>query len=326
MGTNKKQTKVEKQNSNGLDQFFTKPKEAKRLYEIVEKQCDLSLYDLFLEPSAGANSFGCLFPEKKSLLLDIDPQEAVFVYNEGSASFDRKPIQETKATIIQADFLAFGETIERLGLKGGRKIIAIGNPPFGKNCSIAVKFFNVCANFCDTICFIIPRTFKRVSIQNQLNLYFHLDFSEDLPFSNSDCVFEPAMNAKCCFQIWKRRDIKRSKIRQSKTHPDWEFLAMGPLEERVGCKNKQPTPPKNANFAMKAYGSNCGEVVTDNLGDLRPKSWHWIKCDNPEDLISRFEQLDYSISEDTVRQNSLGRADLVEIYTKKFGDGLDKEV
>jgi len=75
---------------------------------------------------------------------------------------------------------------------------------------------------------------------------------------------------------------------------------------------------------MKAYGSNCGEIVTTKLENLRPKSWHWFKCDNPSELISKLKQLDYSISKDSVRQSSLGKSDLVEIYTKKFGKGVDK--
>ena len=48
----------------------------------------------------------------------------------------------------------------------------LGNPPFGKNCSLAIKFFNKAAEFADLIAFIIPRTFKRISIQNKLNLNF----------------------------------------------------------------------------------------------------------------------------------------------------------
>ena len=147
---------------------------------------------------------------------------------------------------------------------------------------------------------------------------FHLVYEEDLPYSNDECVFEPVMNAKCCFQIWEKREESRQKIVLPKEHEDWEFVKLGSLEERKGCKEKQPTVPKDANFAMKAYGSNCGEIVTTNLHKLRPKSWHWIKCDDPEWLIERFNQLDYSISEDTVRQNSIGRAELVKLYSDFF--------
>ena len=67
---------------------------------------------------------------------------------------------------------------------------------------------------------------------------------------------------------------------------------MGPKD-----KNNQPTPPKNADFAMKAYGSNCGEIKETNMYNLRPKSWHWIKSNiNKQLLIERFKSIDYSIS------------------------------
>lgn len=324
MGKSKKKPDLNKQNENGLDQFYTKPREAKRLFDLIGNHVNLDNYDLFVEPSSGGNSFGCLFPKGKSILMDIDPPEEIFLYNKDSDTFEKENRKDSSANMVKIDFLSFGKCYESLGLKSDKKIISIGNPPFGKVSSLAVKFFNICAEFSDCICFIIPRTFKRVSIQNRLNLNFHLVYNEDLPFSNSECVFEPAMNAKCCFQIWERKETKRQQIELSKSHPDWEFLPLGPLEERAGCQNKQPTVPKGADFAMKAYGSNCGEIVTTKLENLRPKSWHWFKCDNPSELISKLKQLDYSISKDSVRQSSLGKSDLVEIYTKKFGKGVDK--
>ena len=82
----------------------------------------------------------------------------------------------------------------------------------------------------------------------------------------------------------------------------------------------QPTPPEGADFVMKAYGSNCGEIITDGLEDLRPKSWHWIKANiNIDKLIENFNKLDYSISKDTVRQDSIGKQEVVQLYKEKYG-------
>ena len=81
-----------------------------------------------------------------------------------------------------------------------------------------------------------------------------------------------------------------------KTHKDFEFLKLGPKDE-----NNQPTPPTNADFALKAYGSNCGEIVENDLSNLRPKSWHWIKSNiDIETLKNRFRSLNYDMSKDTV--------------------------
>jgi hypothetical protein len=75
-----------------------------------------------------------------------------------------------------------------------------------------------------------------------------------------------------------------------------------------------------ADFVMKTYGSNCGQIVTDRLSELRPKSWHWIKSlIDVDQLITKFKQLDYSISKDTVRQDSLGQQELIYIYQTTHG-------
>jgi hypothetical protein len=117
------------------------------------------------------------------------------------------------------------------------------------------------------------------------------------------------MMVKCCFQIWEKKDYKRTYIDLPKTHTDWDFLSFGPIDERG-----QPTPPNGADFAIRAYGGKIGEIRQTNLHELRPKSWHWIKSNITENLIERFNQLDYSNSLNTARQNSMGRSELVKLY------------
>jgi hypothetical protein len=121
------------------------------------------------------------------------------------------------------------------------------------------------------------------------------------------------MNAKCCFQIWVRREAPRVLVTLSTTHVDWNFLPFGPLDS-----HGQPTVPLGADFALRAYGGKCGEIVTDTAA-LRPKSWHWIKSNiSVSILIERFASIDYSLSKDTARQNSIGRGELVKLYSEKY--------
>lgn len=269
---------------NSLDQFYTNEHISKRCIKILQKYIDFNDFDYILEPSAGNGSFYKLLPKDKSIGLDLEPK------------FDG---------IIKMDYFDY------IPLPN-KKYIVVGNPPFGKISSLAVKFFNKSAEFADAIAFIIPRTFKRVSIQNKLNLDFKLIYNEDLPLK--PCCFTPIMNAKCCFQIWKKCKIPRQIIKYDKTHPDFNFLKLGPKD----IKN-QPTPPLEADFAMKAYGSNCGEIKEDNLNNLRPKSWHWIKSNiDLEELKKRFNSLDYSISKDTVRQDSIGQQEVIYLYKMKY--------
>ena len=186
-----------------------------------------------------------------------------------------------------------------------KKYIVIGNPPFGRVSSLAIKFFNRCAEHSDLIGFIIPRTFKRISVQNKLSLNMELAFSKDLEVG----CFEPNMAAKCCFQIWKRGS--REKILLKTTHEDFTFLNYTKLEKKL-------IYPKEADFAIKNYGSNCGKVKKE-MDSLSPKSWHWIKSNIEVDtLIERLESLDYSISKDTVRQDSIGKGELVKLYSEHF--------
>lgn len=266
--------------TNNLDQFYTKEEIAKKCYNKLKNICNIENFDFLLEPSAGKGSFFKLLDENKRIGIDLEPKY------EG---------------IKKQDYLDFIP-------EKNKKYLVIGNPPFGKICSLAIKFFNKSSQFSDIIAFIIPRTFKRVSVQNKLSLNFELIYNEDLPLN--PCCFEPEMGAKCCFQIWKRTDSPRKIIKYDKTHIDFDFLKLGPKD-----KNNQPTPPIGADFALKAYGSNCGEIVTKDLNNLRPKSWHWIKSKIDKDkLIKKFNNLDYSMSRDTVRQDSIGQMELVYLY------------
>ena len=264
----------------GLDKFYTKP-------EIVE-MCisrikDWDTWDLVVEPSAGSGNFFEQIPSVRKYGMDIKPE---------------------CGTIDTLDFFEYTPSISG-------KILVIGNPPFGKNSSLAVKFFNHAAQWAERIAFVIPRTFRRTSIQNQLNMSFHVIHDEDIPIR--PCSFEPVMSVKCCFQIWEKRDTVRKFVKLPTTHEDWDFLPFGPKDDR-----NQPTPPEGADFALLAYGGDCGRIQTYNLENLRPKGWHWIKSNiNVDILKKRFESLDYSISKDTARQNSIGKSDLVYLYSNK---------
>jgi hypothetical protein len=266
-----------------LDQFYTKEHIAARCITVLKKTIDFDMFDKYLEPSAGKGAFFKMLPIEKRIGIDLEPK------------YDG---------IIKQDFMDYK-------FEDNIKYLVLGNPPFGKGCSKAVEFFNKSALFATTIAFIIPRTFKRISVQNQLSLNFELVYSEDL--ETKPCCFEPLMNAKCCFQIWKKSNIPRTKTTLKDSHAAFQFVPLGPKDEK-----NQPTPPSGADFTLRAYGSNCGEIKTENVSKLRPKSWHWIKANTEmisvKDSIERFQKLDYSISKDTVRQDSIGQKELILLY------------
>jgi len=269
----------------GLDKFYTIPKISKKCIESVGLIYDWSKWELVIEPSAGNGSFLNVIPIDKKIGIDISPENK---------------------DIIKQDFFTYKPE------KGIKDILVIGNPPFGKVSSLAIKFFNYASNWANVIAFIIPRTFRRISVHNRLNMNFHLVFDEDIP--TNPCSFTPRMMVKCCFQIWEKREEKREFHDLPTLHDDWDFLDFGPKDS-----NGQPTPPDGADFAIRAYGGKCGEIVKNNLQTLRPKSWHWIKSKiDTNVLINRFKNLDYSLSFNTARQNSIGKGELVRLYSETY--------
>ena len=279
----------------GLDKFYTVDGVVQTCINLVGSKWPWTTWGLVVEPSAGNGSFLFKLPTTKRIGIDIAPEHA---------------------DILAHDFLTWQPSPE-----AGEKVLVIGNPPFGRVCSLAIKFFNHAATFASVIAFIIPRTFRRVSVQNKLCLDFHLVSDIDIPMS--PCAFEPPMAAKCCFQIWAKREgiaVSRAVVTLATVHKDWDFLGFGPND-----KGGQPTPPVGADFALRAYGGACGEIVSAGLQGLRPKSWHWIKAKNTAEggvgatvLVQRFKNLDYGLSKNTARQNSIGRGELVKLYSQAF--------
>ncbi len=278
-------TSTEAVREAGLDKFYTVPSIAEKCLSQIGSRYVWTTWGLVVEPSAGNGSFLTRIPTTYKIGIDISPEHT---------------------DIVKQDFFTYTPP------RNSGKILVVGNPPFGRVSSLAIKFFQHASTWADVIAFIIPRTFRRVSVQNKLPTNFHLIFDEDIPMS--PCSFQPPMMAKCCFQIWEKSTTVRPIVELSTTHADWEFLSFGPKDA-----NGQPTPPLGADFAIRAYGGKCGEIVDTGLELLRPKSWHWIKaCISKSILMERFTTLDYSLSLDTARQNSIGRGELVRLYSDAF--------
>jgi len=281
--------------AEGLDKFYTIPAIAEKCIVNVGAKYDWNKWCLVVEPSAGNGSFLSRIPCDKKIGIDIAPEHK---------------------DIIKQDFLTYSppENVMKLrnaidnNVNVNNGILVIGNPPFGRVSSLAIKFFNHATTFADVIAFIIPKTFRRISVHNKLNKQFHLVFDEDIPME--PCSFNPPMMVKCCFQIWERQVVPREVIDLPTIHTDWSFLSLGPKDEK-----DQPTPPIGADFVIRAYGGRCGEIKENGLELLRPKSWHWIKSNiDKQVLINRFKALDYKVSLNTARQNSIGRGELVALY------------
>lgn len=167
------------------DKFYTNSNVVELCFTALNKYQSLLNDYKIIEPSAGSGAF-----LDKLSKYDFD-------------AFDIEP-PETKYNIVKEDFL-------ELDLNKYNKSLAfIGNPPFGRQSSIAKKFIKKISNCNKTnlIAFILPKSFKKESMQKCFNLYFWLEFEIDLP-DNSFTINEKIHDVPCIFQIWRRLDKKR---------------------------------------------------------------------------------------------------------------------
>ena len=262
-----------------IDKFYTNIPIVHECISNFNNLYDMNIFDLVIEPSAGSGNFLLNIKHNNKIGLDIEPEHE---------------------SIIKKSFFEYYPDINLYS-----NILTIGNPPFGRVCSLAIKFFNHAAKFSNAIAFIIPRSFRKISIQNKLDINFKL--ISDMDISNKLNTFDPPINVKCCFQIWIRTNNKRLIKKQNVKHIDWKFLHYTKDDILL------------SDFAIRAYGGNCGEIIENNFDTLNNKGWHFIKSNiNIDTLKLNFSQLDFKNSKNTARQNSLGKAELVDLYTKKY--------
>lgn len=250
-----------------LDQYYTRPGVAKHFYRIFRAHFDPARY-LMIEPSAGTGSFYRLLPPG-SLAYDIEPKYP---------------------GIIKADFLT-------AHIKSSRPRAIIGNPPFGKNASMAVKFFNHASRQADVIALIVPRSFRKASIENRLNEYFHLVLEDVVP-DNAFLFRGKPYNVPAVFQIWERRTEPRQLRPVETGHPDFEF-----------------TTPELADFVIQRVGARAGRVHRDFTRS--PSSHYFIKAVAPG-VEAIMRKLGFASVVGNVAGNpSLSRSEIVALYRQQ---------
>lgn len=249
-----------------LSQYYTKPEIA----ELCVSYLDLSAYGLIVEPSAGTGSF--LEPLKRTgskiIALDVEPKEE---------------------TIQKKDFFDF--------LPERSKILVVGNPPFGKNNTLAVRFINHSALFAETIAFILPVSFKKDFLLNQLNEHLELVAVYDLPaesFVKSDGT---AFNYETAFFVFQYSEAYRRELKEVKAE-GFSFT-----------KNKD-----QADIFIIRKGKKTGiaglasEVPADVFGRF------FIKFDDEKKIVPAIELLNnYNWNLKTYSMNTINKADVINI-------------
>ena len=257
---------------DNLDQFFTNPDVVNNCIETI----DFKDYDIVIEPSAGDGSFYNKITGEK-IGIDLDPKIK---------------------GLIQQDYLTFDRFIKP---NTDKKILVIGNPPFGKNSSLALKFFNHSAIFADTIAFILPRIFRKASVINRLSERFNLVLETKLPKNSFHLPDGKVYDVPCVWQVWKLGTI-RSKIQTKTKHKDFQFV-----------ENKS-----DANFVVQRVGAGAGN--THKNFTKAKASHYWIKGNDNVYQIMQEMNWDYDDSPkyDTAGNPSITKDDLIKKYIKRL--------
>ena len=185
-----------KYRTNTKDQFYTSPDVAKKCIQILISRLHngelyspvlpLSSY-LWVEPSAGNSAFLNSIPDTYDKIgIDIEPRSA---------------------NILKQDFLTWMPPIHNQ-----KPVIIFGNPPFGRQSSLAKAFVAHSCKFASTstIAFILPRSFVKPSMSCAFGLHFHCIHSSEVErnafvLGGGDASYD----VPCVFQIWQKRSVPR---------------------------------------------------------------------------------------------------------------------
>jgi hypothetical protein len=257
--------------ARNLDQFYTDPNYAKYFYNKILEYINVDDFDIVLEPSAGTGNFYNLFPAAKRVGVDLEPKaQGVIKQN----FFDYQP-------------------------KINSKVITIGNPPFGKNSTLAIQFFNHAAKFSDVIAFVLPRTFKKDSVINRLDKNFHLVYEEIVP-DNSFIFNNNQYNVWCCAQIWVKKSEPRENIKR------YTFKDVSKWFEIV--------EPEHADFSVQRVGGKAGVIRTVDFKSRSPLSHYYIKQHDPK-VLDVFQTIDYqNVKFNTAGNPSISPSELIKLW------------
>jgi hypothetical protein len=207
--------------NGGNDAYYTNSEYATHCCDIIRSKFYRYKIDTIVEPSAGNSSFA----EGIDLLCKQGNKKSVFMYD----------IDPQSENIIKKDFFE---------VELNDKTLVVGNPPFGFAARMAIKFFNHAANQrAKLIAFILPRTFKKDSVKNKLNLHYHLIYEEDCP-KNVFLLDDIPYDVPCVFQVWAHSTKKR-------VVDYWH----------VNNKWFEYTTPTRADFCIRRVGARSGQIL-----------------------------------------------------------------
>jgi len=262
-------------NRNTIDKYYTKPEIVAVCVNYVKTYIQINSNDLIIEPSAGNGSFisGIKTIANNYIFYDLEPEQD---------------------EIIKQDYLLGNYTTFN---KKFNNIHIIGNPPFGRQSSLAIKFIKKSCEFCNSISFILPKSFKKESLKKTFPLNFHLIFEIDLP-DKSFLVDGIEHNVPCVFQIWRKENYNRDVVEKI---------------EPIGFVFVNKT--ENPDIAFRRVGVNAGAIDT-SINEKSIQSHYFIKFTNNKPVNYNTVQLSkitYTFN-NTVGPKSISKQELIHEF------------
>ena len=262
-------------NRNTIDKYYTKDSIVEMCITCVKKYIDIKTEDLIIEPSAGNGSFinGIKLLSSNCMFYDLEPENSEII----------------KQDYLLCDYVEFAMKFNSIHI--------IGNPPFGRQSSLAIKFIKKSCEFADSISFILPKSFKKDSLKKTFPLHFHLIFEIDLP-DKSFLVDGKEHDVPCIFQIWEKRIYTRDSIEK-----------LEPLHFIFVKKTEKP------DISVRRVGVNAG-AIDINIDTKNIQTHYFIKFTNWETIHHNILQLSNVIypMNNTVGPRSISKQELISKF------------
>lgn len=261
---------------NTIDKYYTKTNIVTQCLDKIKEHIEIQQNDLIIEPSAGNGAF-------------------ITGIKQLTSNYKFYDIMPENPEIEMQDYLDLDSNFA----KNFENIHCIGNPPFGRQSSIAIKFIKKSCEFCNTLSFILPKSFKKDSLKKTFPLQFHLLFEMDLPYK-SFLVDGTEHDVPCIFQIWAKKDYDREQT--EKLEPT-NFVFV----------KKTETP----DISFRRVGVNAGNIDT-NINEKSEQSHYFIKFTNNKTINENIEQLSkiqFNFN-NTVGPKSISKQELMKEFVK----------
>jgi len=254
-----------------IDKYYTKHVIVDQCLNYLEEILHLDKNDLVIEPSAGSGNFSdkleilCQKMGCTVLALDLKPE---------------------KVNIKQQDYLLFDPSEITSKFK---RIHVVGNPPFGRNSKLAKDFIKKSATYCNTISFVLPKSFKKNTFKRTYPIHFHQIFEWDLP-KDSFLVNGVPYDVPCVFQVWEKRPTPRILPKKHK-----------PIGYKFVKKYDNPPP----HVAFRRVGVYAGRI-SQQIEDKNPNTHYYIRFDDNDFDISGFLDTKYNPKQLFTERNTAG--------------------